>query len=24
MAEENKDKGVGYPFKILFEEALKW
>ena len=24
MVEENKDKGVRHPFKMLFEEALKW
>ena len=23
MEEENKDKGSGYPIKILFEDALK-
>ena len=23
MAEENKDEGVGYPIKILLEEALE-
>ena len=24
MADENKDKGVGDPIKILLEEALQW
>jgi len=23
MVEENKDEGVGYPFKIFLEEALE-